>query len=93
VPLCVSRRGGGGGRGLTRAVWSNFEVGSLDFWRARAYADFFAALDASGGFYYERWSDAPVHTLALALLLPKDQLHFFAPLGYVCVPPGRCVRC
>jgi hypothetical protein len=34
-----------------------------------------------------------VHTLALALLLPKDQLHFFAPLGYVCVPPGRCVRC
>jgi alpha 1,2-mannosyltransferase len=40
--------------------WSNFEIASLDFWRADAYMQYFDFLDKSGGFYYERWGDAPV---------------------------------
>jgi len=40
--------------------WSNFEIASLDFWREEAYTKYFDYLDKSGGFYYERWGDAPV---------------------------------
>ena len=40
--------------------WSNFEIASLDFWRGEAYIKYFEALDRAGGFYYERWGDAPV---------------------------------
>jgi hypothetical protein len=35
------------------AVWSNFEIADLDFFRGRAYADFFDTLERAGGFYYE----------------------------------------
>src|SRR5271170_7250733 len=41
--------------------WSNFEIASLDFWRGEAYMKYFETLDRAGGFYYERWGDAPVH--------------------------------
>jgi hypothetical protein len=34
-------------------VWSNFEIGDLDFWRGEAYSKFFDYLDSKGGFYYE----------------------------------------
>src|SRR5579859_3109170 len=42
--------------------WSNFEIASLEFWRGEAYMKYFEYLDKAGGFYYERWGDAPVHT-------------------------------
>lgn len=35
------------------SVWSNFEIGDLDFWRGEAYSKFFDYLDEQGGFYYE----------------------------------------
>ncbi|KAM4059777.1 glycolipid 2-alpha-mannosyltransferase [Hirsutella rhossiliensis] len=63
--------------------WSNFEIAHLDFFRSPAYRDLFAHLDGAGGFYYERWGDAPVHSLAVALLLPPRQVHHFADVGYV----------
>jgi hypothetical protein len=34
-------------------VWSNFEIGNLNFWRGEAYMKFFEFLDSKGGFYYE----------------------------------------
>jgi hypothetical protein len=34
-------------------VWSNFEIGDLDFWRGEAYMKYFTHLDEAGGFYYE----------------------------------------
>jgi hypothetical protein len=30
------------------AVWSNFEIADLDFWRGEAYTKFFDHLDAKG---------------------------------------------
>ncbi|KAF7973010.1 hypothetical protein HWV62_16392 [Athelia sp. TMB] len=57
--------------------WSNFEIADLDFWRSEAYTKFFEFLEAKGGFYYERWGDAPVHSIAASLFARKDQLHFF----------------
>ncbi|ORY79797.1 nucleotide-diphospho-sugar transferase [Leucosporidium creatinivorum] len=63
-------------------AWSNFEIASLSLWRSQAYRDYFQALENSGGFFYERWGDAPVHTIAAALFLPKDQIHFADDIGY-----------
>ncbi|KAG9048688.1 alpha 1,2-mannosyltransferase 2.4.1 [Tulasnella sp. UAMH 9824] len=57
--------------------WSNFEIADLNFWRSPAYMDFFNHLDQAGGFYYERWGDAPVHSIGAALLARPDQIHFF----------------
>ena len=34
-------------------VWSNFEIGDLDFWRGEAYMKYFTHLDEAGGFYNE----------------------------------------
>ncbi|TFK29949.1 glycosyl transferase [Coprinopsis marcescibilis] len=62
--------------------WSNFEIADMDFWRGEAYSTFFDFLESKGGFYYERWGDAPVHSIAVALFAPKESVHFFYDIGY-----------
>ncbi|KAI0631369.1 alpha-1,2-mannosyltransferase [Trametes polyzona] len=70
--------------------WSNFEIANMDFWRGEAYSKFFDHLDSKGGFYYERWGDAPVHSIGAALFARKDQLHFFKDFGYEHEPFQHC---
>ncbi|CCE63649.1 hypothetical protein TPHA_0F01650 [Tetrapisispora phaffii CBS 4417] len=70
--------------------WSNFEIASLDFWRSDAYRDYFDYLDHAGGFFYERWGDAPVHSIAAALFLNRTQVHHFDDLGYYHGPFHQC---
>ncbi|SCU87623.1 LADA_0E05160g1_1 [Lachancea dasiensis] len=70
--------------------WSNFEVGDLSFFRSDEYLKYFEALDARGGFYYERWGDAPVHSIAVALLLKPSEVIHFDQIGYYHVPFGTC---
>ncbi|KAH8105096.1 glycosyltransferase family 15 protein [Cristinia sonorae] len=72
--------------------WSNFEIASMEFWRGEAYSKFFETLDATGGFYYERWGDAPVHSLGVALFADKNQIHFFDDIGYEHNPYTHCPR-
>ena len=36
--------------------WSNFEIARLDWFRSKAYEDFFQMMDRSGGFWMERVS-------------------------------------
>ncbi|KAG0339236.1 alpha 1,2-mannosyltransferase 2.4.1 [Podila humilis] len=62
--------------------WSNFEIVDASFFRSKAYMTFFELLDQSGGFFYERWGDAPVHSIAAALLLERKEIHFFNEIGY-----------
>ncbi|TRM59909.1 glycosyltransferase family 15 protein [Schizophyllum amplum] len=62
--------------------WSNFEIADMDFFRGEAYSQFFDFLDRSGGYYYERWGDAPVHSIAVSLFLNASKIHFFDPIGY-----------
>lgn len=69
--------------------WSNFEVASLEVFDAR-YDQLFEHLDRSGGFFYERWGDAPVHTLAVAAFLAPDQVHWFDDIGYHHLPYTLC---
>jgi len=70
--------------------WSNFEIGDLDLWRGEAYSKFFDFLDEKGGFYYERWGDAPVHSIGAALFAKKEQLKFFEDIGYRHEPFQHC---
>ena len=62
--------------------FSNFEVGSLDFFRGEANERYFEWLDRGGGFYYERFGDAPIHTLSVAMFVPKNEIWFFRDIGY-----------
>lgn len=62
--------------------WSNFEVASLKFWRSKPYRDYFEYLDKTGGFFYERWGDAPIHSIAASLFLSRDKIHYFDDVGY-----------
>jgi len=38
----------------------------------------------------QRWGDAPVHTIAAALLADKDEVHFFEEIGYEHYPFVHC---
>ena len=60
--------------------WSNFEIADMGFWRGNAYSDFFEHLDRAGGFFYERWGDAPVHSIALGLFEDASRIHWQALL-------------
>jgi mannosyltransferase len=57
--------------------WSNFEIADMNFWRGKAYEDYFNHLDLAGGFFYERWGDAPVHSIALGLFEDKNKIHWY----------------
>ncbi|OAA67817.1 alpha-mannosyltransferase [Niveomyces insectorum RCEF 264] len=62
--------------------WSNFEIARLSFFRSKEYEDFFQMMDRSGGFWMERWGDAPIHSLAAGALLAPRDIHYFRDFGY-----------
>ncbi|EEA28336.1 O-glycoside alpha-1,2-mannosyltransferase 4 [Talaromyces marneffei ATCC 18224] len=62
--------------------WSNFEIARLDFFRSKEYEEFFEMMDRSGGFWMERWGDAPIHSLAAGALLAPRDIHYFRDFGY-----------
>lgn len=70
--------------------WSNFEIASFQFFRSELYNKYVDFLDEKNGFYYERWGDAPVHTIAIAKFVDKSQLHFFENIGYTHPPYTHC---
>ncbi|KAM3584739.1 hypothetical protein VKS41_003545 [Umbelopsis sp. WA50703] len=62
--------------------WSNFEIANLNLWRRPEYQAYFNYLDSTGNFFYERWGDAIVHSLAAGMFLKKSEVHFFDDIGY-----------
>ncbi|KAI1828385.1 nucleotide-diphospho-sugar transferase [Xylaria intraflava] len=62
--------------------WSNFEIAKLSWFRSKEYEDFFQVMDRSGGFWMERWGDAPIHSLAAGVLLAPRDIHYFRDFGY-----------
>ncbi|THC99794.1 hypothetical protein EYZ11_000724 [Aspergillus tanneri] len=54
------------------------------------YIDYFESLDRDGGFFYERWGDAPVHSIAAGLMLKKEEIHFFNEIAYYHIPFTHC---
>ncbi|KAI1458687.1 glycosyltransferase family 15 protein [Annulohypoxylon moriforme] len=70
--------------------YSNFEIGSLNFFRGEEHQAYFEHLDRAGGFYYERYGDAPVHTLSVSMFLPRNEIWYFRDIGYA---HGLCEQC
>ncbi|KAK4646297.1 putative mannosyltransferase ktr4 [Podospora pseudocomata] len=70
--------------------WSNFEIADMSFWRSKAYEDYFNHLDRTGNFFYERWGDAPVHSIGLGLFEDKSRIHWFRDIGYQHIPFFNC---
>jgi len=81
MPWLPSRDSRGDGWNLCH-FWSNFEIADFSFFHSTQYRDLFNYLDSTGGFHLERWGDAAVHSLALALLLEPKKLHYFEDFGY-----------
>lgn len=90
LPLALHSRDAAGDSWNFCHFWSNFEIANLNFFRSQEYRDFFDFLDLSGGFYHERWGDAPVHSLALALFTQPENLHYFEDIGYRHPPFQHC---
>ncbi|KAI5165810.1 alpha 1,2-mannosyltransferase [Nematocida sp. AWRm79] len=70
--------------------WSNFEIADFSFFRSKKYKMFFNYLDRSGGFFYERWGDAPVHSIAASIFLNSKEVHYFEDIGYTHPPFTHC---
>lgn len=62
--------------------WTNLEIADADFWRGEAYSTYFEYLDHLGGFFYERWGDAPVHSIAASIMLERDEIAHLDFIGY-----------
>ena len=52
--------------------------------------DLFETLDNDSVFFYERWGDAPIHSIAAALTLKKKEIHFFNDIAYRRAPHTHC---
>ncbi|GME76764.1 unnamed protein product [Ambrosiozyma monospora] len=70
--------------------WSNFEIADMDFYRSKPYSDWVEHLEKAGGFYYERWGDAPVHSVGVGLFEDKKKVHWFRDIGYKHHPYTNC---
>ncbi|KAK6363528.1 hypothetical protein TWF730_000960 [Orbilia blumenaviensis] len=72
--------------------WTNFEIGKVSLWTSEKYLKYFEYLDKTGNFFYERWGDAPVHSVALTHMWDKKEIHFFNDIGYEHNPFRRCPK-
>ncbi|KAK6460036.1 mannosyltransferase [Scheffersomyces coipomensis] len=72
--------------------WTNFEIGDFSLFTSDAYEKLFTFFDYKGGFFYERWGDAPIHSLAIAISLKKSDLHWFGDIGYYHKPYLQCPK-
>lgn len=62
--------------------WSNFEIAKVEVFDNDLYNSYFEYLEKSGGFWKERWGDAPVHSLGLGIMLNLADVHYFRDIGY-----------
>jgi hypothetical protein len=58
----------------TRMYYTNFEIGSLEFFRSDTWQKLFNHLDSSAGFYLHRWGDAPVRFAGLWAVGSKKKI-------------------
>lgn len=62
--------------------WTNFEIANLDIYRNDIYEGYVDHLDHSGGFFYERWGDAPIHSIIFSLVLKREEIFMFQDISY-----------
>ena len=64
-------------------MYNNFELAAFSIFRNETYRSFFEHLDKAGGFYHERWGDAPIHTYYVATMLERAEMSFFTDIRYL----------
>lgn len=69
--------------------YNNFEISHRSIWTNPVVMDFMEHVDRLGGIYYVRWGDAPIRSLAVALVVPETEVHFFSDVGYAHLPYHR----
>lgn len=62
--------------------WTNFEIADLSIYRNDIYEGYVQHLDQAGGFFYERWGDAPIHSIIFSLILDMDEIFLFQNISY-----------
>jgi hypothetical protein len=67
---------------LNLVIFNNFEISHVSIWQNPVWKAFMKTIDESGGIYYLRWGDAPIHTIAISMILKVDQVHSFSDMGY-----------
>lgn len=70
--------------------WTNFEIADLDIYRNEIYEGYVNYLDQAGGFFYERWGDAPVHSIIFSLMLKNEEVHLFEEISYEHTVASSC---
>lgn len=70
--------------------WTNFEIADLSIYRNEIYEGYVNHLDQAGGFFYERWGDAPVHSIIFSLMLKNDEVHLFDSISYEHTVASSC---
>jgi len=62
--------------------YNNWEISHRSLWQSELYTSLFEHLDRAGGFFYERWSDAPIHSFGVAMSLRTEEVMQFTDMGY-----------
>lgn len=62
--------------------WNNFQIAATSFFKSAEYQAFFEFIDKEEGIFYERWADPVIQSLAAALFLNRNQVHFWEDVGY-----------
>ncbi len=57
-------------------------MASFAIFRNETYLSYFEYLDKTGGFFYDRWEDAPVHTFYILTMIELSKVHRFKDTGY-----------
>jgi alpha 1,2-mannosyltransferase len=65
-----------------KIYYNNFEVSALPLWLSQDYVDFINYIDHLGGIYYYRWGDAPIKSLAVSMLVPRNETFNFINITY-----------
>jgi alpha 1,2-mannosyltransferase len=72
--------------------WSAFDISDLRFLRSAAYQDYMGFLDHRGGFFYSRWSDSVVRSLAAGMLLKKQEILYVHDVAFYSKPFTHCAQ-
>lgn len=67
--------------GIPMLYYTNFEVGSVAFFRKPKVVDFISSIIDSGGIYKYRWGDAPIRYLTLTIFATEEQVIQFNELN------------
>ena len=62
--------------------YTNFEIGSIDWFTNSKYNSFYEHIDASGGIFNGRWGDAPIRFLGVNMLMDRQHIQNIPNLTY-----------